>query len=96
MDGTPCGDVIEHAEFVHHPDNLINIYPKDSLLKQLKAVSYMGVPLWDTEQRVLGHLAVLDTRPLAEASRTLKIFHGSGLVTTRQLFMIPAWTGLKN
>jgi PAS domain S-box-containing protein len=74
MDGTPCGDVIEHSEFVHHPDNLINIYPKDSLLKQLKAVSYMGVPLWDTKQRVLGHLAVLDTRPLAEASRTLKIF----------------------
>jgi len=74
MDGTPCGDVIEHAEFVHHPDNLINIYPQDSLLKQLKAVSYMGVPLWDTEHRILGHLAVLDTRPLSEESRTLKIF----------------------
>ena len=25
MDGTPCEDVIEHAKFVHHPDNLINI-----------------------------------------------------------------------
>jgi len=74
MDGTPCGDVIEHAEFVHHPDNLINFYPQDSLLKQLKAVSYMGVPLWDTEQRILGHLAVLDTRPLKDESRTLKIF----------------------
>ena len=46
MDGTPCGDVIENAEFVYHPDNLINIYPKDSLLKQLNAVSYMGVPLF--------------------------------------------------
>jgi len=74
MDGTPCGDVIEHAEFVHHSDNLINVYPQDSLLKQLKAVSYMGVPLWDTEQRILGHLAVLDTRPLREESRTFKIF----------------------
>ncbi len=74
MDGTPCGDVIENAELVHHPDNIINIYPGDSLLKQFKAASYMGVPLWDTEQRVLGHLAVLDTRPLPEESRTLKIF----------------------
>lgn len=26
----------------------------------------MGVPLWDTEQRILGHLAVLDTRPLRD------------------------------
>jgi sigma-B regulation protein RsbU (phosphoserine phosphatase) len=34
----------------------------------------MGVPLWDTEQRILGHPAVLDTRPLPEESRTLKIF----------------------
>jgi PAS domain S-box-containing protein len=74
MDGTPCGDVIEHAEFIHHPDNIVNVYPKDSLLKQLKAVSYMGVPLWDTEQKILGHLAVLDTSPLKDESRTLKIF----------------------
>jgi len=74
IEGTPCGEVIEHAEFVHYPDNLINIYPQDSLLKQLKAVSYMGVPLWDTGQRILGHLAVLDTQPLSEESRTLKIF----------------------
>ena len=74
MEGTPCGDVIEHAKFVHHPENIVNVYPKDSLLKQLKAVSYMGVPLWDTEQRILGHLAVLDTRPLKDESRTFKIF----------------------
>jgi len=74
MDGTPCGEVIEHAEFVRYSDNLINIYPQDSLLKQLKAVSYMGVPLWDTEHKILGHLAILDTRPLSEESRTLKIF----------------------
>ena len=74
MDGTPCGDVIEHAEFVHYPDNIVNIYPKNALLKQLEAVSYMGVPLWDTKQRILGHLAVLDTRPLEEESRALKIF----------------------
>ena len=74
QDGTPCGDVIEHSEFIHHTKNIDNVYPKDFLLKKLKAVSYMGVPLWDTEQKVLGHLAVLDTRPLPEESRTLKIF----------------------
>ena len=74
QDGTPCGDVIEHAEFIHHTKNIGNIYPKDFLLKKLKAVSYMGVPLWDTEQKILGHLAVLDTRPLRDESRTFKIF----------------------
>jgi len=73
-DGTPCGDVIENDEFIHHPDNIINVYPKDDLLKELKAASYMGVPLRNTEQKILGHLAVLDTDPLPRESRTLKIF----------------------
>jgi len=31
MDGTPCGDVIEHAEFIHHTKNIDNVYPKDFL-----------------------------------------------------------------
>ena len=73
-EGTPCGDVIENDEFVHHPDNIVNIYPNDDLLKEFKAVSYMGVPLRDTEQKILGHLAVLDTDPLPREPRTLKIF----------------------
>lgn len=34
----------------------------------------MGVPLRDTEQKILGHLAVLDTDPLPQTPRTLKIF----------------------
>ncbi|MEE4601036.1 MAG: SpoIIE family protein phosphatase [Desulfobacteraceae bacterium] len=73
-EGTPCGDVIENDEFVHHPDNIINYYPQDELLKELKASSYMGVPLRDIEQKILGHLAVLDTDPLPREPRTLKIF----------------------
>ena len=31
QDGTPCGDVIEHDEFIHHTKNIGNIYPKDFL-----------------------------------------------------------------
>ena len=31
MDGTTCGDVIEHAEFIHHTKNIDNVYPKDFL-----------------------------------------------------------------
>ena len=31
MDGTPCGDVIERAEFIHHTKNIDNVYPKDFL-----------------------------------------------------------------
>ena len=68
-DGTPCGDVIENDEFVHYPDNIINIYPKDDLLKELKATSYMGAPLRDAGQKILGHLAVLPGRPGARPVR---------------------------
>ena len=38
------------------------------------AVSYLGVPLLDLDGRILGHLAVLDTRPMPEEPRSLALF----------------------
>jgi hypothetical protein len=32
IDGTPCGVVIETAELIHHPDNILEIFPNNSNL----------------------------------------------------------------
>jgi PAS domain S-box-containing protein len=75
IDGTPCGDVIEEGEWIHFEDNIIAHYPENHTLKAFNAASYMGVPLWDTDHRVMGHLAVMDSRPMPQDPNTLKIFH---------------------
>ena len=71
--GTPCEVVIETVGLVHYPDNLAELYPSNFLLRKSNAVSYMGVPLLDTENRILGNLAVLDTRPMPKEPRGLNI-----------------------
>jgi PAS domain S-box-containing protein len=72
--GTPCEPVIHEARLVHIPENVIALYPGDNDLKKFSAVSYMGVPLMDVDGAILGHLAVLDTRPMPEEPRALALF----------------------
>ena len=43
-------------------------------MPQMGAVSYMGAPLIDIDGRILGHLAVLDNRPMPEEPRLTALF----------------------
>jgi PAS domain S-box-containing protein len=73
--GTPCEPVIENRRLVHVPDRVVELYATDPSLAALGAVSYLGVPLLDTDERILGHLALLHDAPLAEDERLLAIFN---------------------
>ena len=72
--GTPCERVIDTAKLVHFPDRILDIFPHREELRAVGAASYMGVPLQDTNGRILGHMAVIDRRPIPEASRVYAIF----------------------
>lgn len=72
--GTPCEPVIHEARLVHIPDNVVALYPGDNDLQKFGAVSYMGVPLMDLDGAVLGHLGVMDTRPMPKEPECLAIF----------------------
>jgi PAS domain S-box-containing protein len=72
--GTPCEPVVTDSCLIHIPENVLQLYPRDADLKAVQAVSYMGVPLMDVDGRVLGHLAVLDTKPMPEDERALALF----------------------
>ena len=72
--GSPCERVIDQQRLVHFPDRLLELYPNEPDVKAIGAVSYMGVPLQDTDGTILGHLAVIDRRPLPEEPRIHAIF----------------------
>lgn len=72
--GTPCEEVIDKAQLIHFPDNVLEIYPEEEELKQTKAVSYMGMPLLDIDGRILGHMAVIDRRPIPAEPHVHAIF----------------------
>jgi PAS domain S-box-containing protein len=73
--GTPCEQVIDTANLVHFPDKLLELFPDDRDVTDIGAVSYMGIPLKDTDGRILGHMAVIDRRPMPEEPRVLALFN---------------------
>src|SRR5262245_3644016 len=88
LDGTPCQQVVEGARLVLHTERVLELYPDEPDLKAHGAVSYMGVPLLESDGTVLGHLAVLDTRPLPEEPRllaTIELFAERATAELRRL-----------
>jgi PAS domain S-box-containing protein len=73
IDGTPCAEVVDNARPVFLADRAFELYPGDPELRKTKAVSYLGVPLQDPDGTVIGHLAVLDTRPMPKDPRILAL-----------------------
>ena len=71
--GTPCEDVIEECRVLHVPENALELYPNDADMQKIGAVSYLGAPMQDTDGGLLGHLAVMDTRPMPEEPRGLAL-----------------------
>jgi len=72
--GTPCEAVVSQSGIVHYPDHVIRLFPGNSGLNAINAASYLGAPLLDRDGRVIGNLAVLDTRPMPEEPRARTIF----------------------
>lgn len=73
---TPCEQVLK-GEICHYIQGLQTAFPKDPWLTELGIASYLGVPLKNRSGKVLGHLAVLDTKPIAkdeDQELLLKIF----------------------
>jgi formate hydrogenlyase transcriptional activator len=72
--GTACEPVVESKKLVHIPDRLIELYPGNPDVPAMDAVSYLGVPLLDPSGEVMGHLSVLDTKPLPGEERLMSLF----------------------
>ncbi len=73
---TPCEKVL-HGNVCHYRQGLQRLFPLDKLLADWRAESYLGVPMLDRRNRVIGHIAILDSKPMEADLRTidlLKIF----------------------
>ncbi|NVM76414.1 signal transduction histidine kinase [Duganella sp. SG902] len=69
---TPCQNVAEQC-MCFHPSGIQADYPQDTLLVEMRAESYVGMPMTDTEGQTLGILSAIDTKPMAEDKRLLAL-----------------------
>jgi len=68
----PCETVLTR-KCVHHPDQLRKLYPHVQLIQDIGVESYCGVPIVDSNDRVLGHLAIMDSKPMPDHVRATSI-----------------------
>src|SRR6266581_7854913 len=62
--GTPCLKVTD-GQTCHYDRNLQKLFPEDKPLVEMRAESYLGVPVRDSTQHIIGHLVIIDDKPLA-------------------------------
>ena len=74
LEGTPCETAMDERRQVHIPERLLELYRADAALLRYGAVSYLGVPLFDSAGAIIGQLAVLDDRPMPADPRHIAIF----------------------
>ncbi|HEX9638155.1 MAG TPA: sigma 54-interacting transcriptional regulator [Acidobacteriota bacterium] len=73
LDGTPCQEVLNGSRCLH-PDRIQELFPKDTVLVTMGARSFFGVPLRAANGDTLGHLAVIDTKPMPRQRRFQEVF----------------------
>jgi len=69
--GTSCGAVLTRGEIVYCPTGVCEIWPEE---KQYDRDSYIGVPMFDSAGKIIGHFACMDARPMAHDLPHLAIF----------------------
>jgi PAS domain S-box-containing protein len=69
--GTSCGAVIERKEIVYAPSGVCDIWP---LEKEFDRDSYIGVPMFDSTGKIIGHFACMDGKPMRQDLPHLALF----------------------
>ena len=63
LTGTPCEYVIGHSMCVHESD-IQALFPQDTLLVDMQAESYVGIPLFSSKKSPIGLVVVMHDQPL--------------------------------
>jgi GAF domain-containing protein len=69
--GTSCGAVIERGEIVYCPTGVCELWPAE---KQYDRDSYIGVPMFDSTGKIIGHFACMGGTPMRQDLPHLALF----------------------
>ncbi len=92
--GTPCQDVLD-GEVCHHAVDVQALFPADKVLVAWNAQSYLGMPLLGSAGEVIGHMAILDGKPLPDAVMATSVLRLSAGRAGAELERLNAEEGLQ-
>ena len=73
LEDTPCANVADDS-VCYYPDHVCEIFPKDQLLIDMKIEAYLGTPLHDSKQNVMGLIVALYETPLEDDHEVVTLF----------------------
>ena len=79
LKGTPCENVMGQRLCVYR-HGVQQLFPEDTLLRELGVDSYIGIPLWDSTGRSIGLIAVMGNKPIIDDAPVTQLLQ---LVATR-------------
>jgi signal transduction histidine kinase len=94
LTGTPCLQVIEGG-VCHFANDLQRRFPEDVGLVRWQAESYVGMPLLDASEKVIGHLVVIDTQPMPDSTLAVALLRLSAGRAGAELQRLKADEGLQ-
>jgi formate hydrogenlyase transcriptional activator len=71
--GTPCEEVVR-GSLCRYENDVHARFPEDQWLTKIGARGYLGVPLRAADGETLGHLAVIDTKPMPSEPAFQEVF----------------------
>lgn len=90
LSGTPCELVLNRDGYLYCSQQVQSLFWEDLYLGQLQAQSYAGIALMNSANKLLGHLAILDDKPMENESRhraILEIFAARAAAEMERLQM---------
>lgn len=72
VQNAPCEDVLAGSSRIY-PNNVQHYFPYDEDLVRFGIQSYAGVPLYDSQKKVVGLISLLDQSPMKDPDRILQI-----------------------
>jgi transcriptional regulator with GAF, ATPase, and Fis domain len=71
---TPCLKVLG-GETCYYPNGVRHLFPNDQDLAAMGAEGYLGIPMRNAAGATIGHLAILDDKPLPSTPRSLSMLN---------------------
>ena len=71
---TPCMRVT-HGETCLYSQDVRQYFPHNPVLQRLNAESYLGVPLWGSSRQVVGHMVLVDDKPMSDDPLWISVLH---------------------
>ncbi|MEP6539338.1 MAG: sigma 54-interacting transcriptional regulator [Bryobacteraceae bacterium] len=70
--GTPCERVVR-GETCYYPRGLQSYFPGNPAIAAMGTESYLGFPITDSAGKVMGHMAIMHDKPMAENPRAFDL-----------------------